>query len=163
MITFLAFCGVVGLGRLVADGDVTMLGELRRHANDPRWRVREGVAMALRRWGNDSFDGLAAAMAEWASGSWLERRAAAPALCEPALLTEPRRVKATLGVLEAATAGIATAEPADRRSEEFKAFRTGLGHCSSVAVAAAPGTGGPAFEALIERAAVSSNRDRLSL
>lgn len=72
-------------------------------------------------------------------------------------------VKATLGVLEAATAGIATAEPADRRSEEFKAFRTGLGHCSSVAVAAAPGTGGPAFEALIERAAVSSNRDRLSL
>src|SRR4029450_12562614 len=101
MITFLAFCGVVGLGRLVADGDVTMLGELRRPANDPRWRVREGVAMALRRWGNDSFDGLAAAMAEWASGSWLERRAAAPALCEPALLTEARRGKEKRGVRDA--------------------------------------------------------------
>jgi hypothetical protein len=102
---FLAFCGVVGLGRLLADGDDKALGDLRRHANDPRWRVREGVAMALQRWGSDEFDPLAAAMAEWASGSWLERRAAAAALCEPALLTDARRVKAVLAVLDEATAG----------------------------------------------------------
>ena len=92
-------------------------------------------------------------------GSWLERRAAAAALCEPALLTEPRRVEATLAVLEAATAGVATAGPAERRSEEFKAFRKGLGYCWSVAVAAAPETGAPAFEALVERAAASGDRD----
>ena len=156
---FLAFCGVVGLGRLLAEGDVRTLAELRGHANDERWRVREGVAMALQRWGSDNFDRLAASMAEWASGSWLERRAAAAALCEPALLTEPRRVEATLAVLEAATAGVATAGPAERRSEEFKAFRKGLGYCWSVAVAAAPETAGPAFEALVERAAASGDRD----
>jgi hypothetical protein len=156
---FLAFCGVVGLGRLLAEGDLRTLAELRRHANDERWRVREGVAMALQRWGRDDFDGLAAAMAEWASGSWLERRAAAAALCEPALLTEPRRVEATLRVLEAATAGVETVAPAERRSEEFRAFRKGLGYCWSVGVAAAPDTGGPAFEALVERAAASGDRD----
>ena len=48
---FLAFCGVVGLGRLVAEGRRDLLPALRRHANDPRWRMREGVAMALQRWG----------------------------------------------------------------------------------------------------------------
>ena len=86
---FLAFCGVVGLGRLLAEGDADALGELRTHAGDPRWRVREAVAMALQRWGGATST-LAAAMADWAHGSWLERRAAAAALCEPVLLTEPR-------------------------------------------------------------------------
>jgi hypothetical protein len=102
---FLAFCGVVGLGRLLAEGNGNALADLRGHANDARWRVREAVAMALQRWGSDEFDRLAAAMAEWASGSWLERRAAAAALCEPALLTDARRVKAVLAVLDEATAG----------------------------------------------------------
>jgi hypothetical protein len=62
---FLALCGVVGLGRLLAEGDAEALGELRGHANDPRWRVREAVAMALQRWGTETFDALAAAMADW--------------------------------------------------------------------------------------------------
>src|SRR5689334_23998060 len=47
---FLPVCGAVGLGRLLAEGDLSAaeaVPELRRHANDPRWRVREGVAMAL--------------------------------------------------------------------------------------------------------------------
>src|SRR5699024_9777527 len=69
------------------------------------------------------------------------------------------RVQVTFGVLEAATAGVPTAEPADRRSEEFKAFRKGLGYCWGVAVAADPATGAPAFEALVERAAESGDHD----
>ena len=93
---FLAFCGVVGLGRLLAEGDASALDELRTHADDSRWRVREAVAMALQRWGADDFQGLATAMAGWAHGSWLERRAAAAALCEPVLLTDPPRVQAVL-------------------------------------------------------------------
>ena len=52
---FLAFCGVVGLGRLLAEGDASALDELRTHADDSRWRVREAVAMALQRWGADDF------------------------------------------------------------------------------------------------------------
>src|SRR5512139_2144595 len=46
---FLAFCGAVGLGRLLAEGDASQLIPLRRLASDPRWRMREGVAMALQR------------------------------------------------------------------------------------------------------------------
>jgi hypothetical protein len=143
---------VVGLGRLLAEGDAEALAELRAHAGDERWRVREAVAMGLQRWGREDFDGLAAAMAEWASGSWLERRAAAAALCEPVLLTDAGRVRATLGVLEAATGPVEAAGTEERRSEAFKAFRKGLGYCWSVAVAAAPEVGWPAFEAVVERA-----------
>jgi hypothetical protein len=158
---FLAFCGVVGLGRLLAEGDENALVELRRHANDPRWRVREAVAMALQRWGSEHFGALAVTMAEWATGSLLERRAAGAALCEPALLTDPARVEAALTVLAEATAGLAVADPAERRSDEFKALRKGLGYCWSVAVAAAPETARPAFEALVERATASGDRDLL--
>src|SRR4030042_1358167 len=38
---FLAFCGVVGLGRLLAEGDYELLTPFRRYASDPRWRIRE--------------------------------------------------------------------------------------------------------------------------
>jgi hypothetical protein len=158
---FLAFCGVVGLGRLLVEGDANALAELRAHANDRRWRVREAVAMALQYWGSSDFGALAAAMADWAHGSWLERRAAAAGLCEPVLLTDLARVQAVLTVLEQATAGVTAAGPDERRRDEFRAFRKGLGYCWSVAVAAAPQAGRPAFEALVERAAQSGDRDLL--
>jgi hypothetical protein len=156
---FLAFCGVVGLGRLLAEGDAGVLDELRVHANDSRWRVREAVAMALQHWGGGDFGALAAAMADWAHGSWLERRAAAAALCEPVLLTDPPRVEAVVAVLEEATGGVTTAGADERRSDEFKALRKGLGYCWSVAVAAAPEAGRPAFEALVEHAQRGGDRD----
>jgi hypothetical protein len=156
---FLAFCGVVGLGRLLAEGHAGALQELRTHANDARWRVREAVAMALQRWGEDDFGALTAAMVDWAHGSWLERRAAAAALCEPVLLTDPPRVKAVLAVLEEATGGVTAAADDERRSDEFRALRKGLGYCWSVAVAAAPEVGRPALEALVARAERSGDRD----
>lgn len=98
-------------------------------------------------------------MAGWAHGSWLERRAAAAALCEPVLLTDPPRAETVLGVLEQATDGVTSAGPDRRRSDEFKALRKGLGYCWSVAVAAAPEVGRPAFEALVAHAAHSGDRD----
>ena len=156
---FLAFCGVVGLGRLLAEGDASALDELRTHANDGRWRLREAVAMALQRWGTDDFAALAAAMGDWAGGSWLERRAAAAALCEPVLLTDPPRVQTVLAVLAQATDGVDAAGADERRSDEFKAFRKGLGYCWSVAIAAAPEVGRPALEALVARAERSGDRD----
>ncbi len=44
------FCGVLGLGRMVAEGKREYLQQLRHCASDPRWRTREGVAMALQNW-----------------------------------------------------------------------------------------------------------------
>ena len=62
-------------------------------------------------------------------------------------------------MLTAATTGIVQAGAEERRSEEFKALRKGLGYCWSVAVAAAPEVGKPAFEQLVGRAAASDDRD----
>ena len=60
---------------------------------------------------------------------------------------------------EEATAGVAGVDSGERRSDELRALRKGLGYCWSVAVAAAPNTGRPRFEDLVERAAASGDRD----
>ena len=57
---FLVMCGAVGLGRLAAEGKRGHLARLRELACDPRWRVREAVALALQRWGEGDFEAMAA-------------------------------------------------------------------------------------------------------
>ena len=141
---FLAFCGAVGLGRLLAEGQKRRLKTLQRCAADPRWRMREGVAMALQRWGDADLDALIAAMEIWSRGNVLEQRAAAAALCEPRLLKDKAQVKRVLDVLDTITATLPAV--ADRKSEGFIALRKGLGYCWSVAVAASPADGQKAME-----------------
>ena len=141
---FLAVCGVVGLGRLLADGHREVLPILRVCACDPRWRMREGVAMALQRLGDRDMDALLVEMADWSQGSWLEKRAAAAALCEPRLLTTPHHVQRVLQLLDDITASVAAAQ--DRKSDDFRTLRQALGYCWSVAVAALPAEGKAAME-----------------
>lgn len=136
---FFAFCGVLGLGRLLAEGRTEWLATLRECASDGRWRVREAVAMALQRWGQTEMHLLLREMEVWGKGSLLEQRAAAAALCEPCLLKDrddPRRV---LQVLDGITGSIEGVE--DRTSDQFKALRKGLGYCWSVATVAFPEEG----------------------
>lgn len=141
---FLAVCGVVGLGRLLAEGRVDLLPTIRACAADPRWRTREGAAMALQRWGAADMDALLAAMDGWSRGSLLERRAAVAALCEPALLADRARVEAVLRLLNAITSSLQG--ETNRGSDDFKVLRKALGYGWSVAVAACPDAGKPALE-----------------
>ncbi len=141
---FLAFCGVVGLGRLLAEGDRTCLPAIRQHATDPRWRLREAVAMALQRWGRVDMPALLEEMRAWSQGDFLERRAAAAALCEPDLLRDEGAVGQVLAILDDITHSLTRAR--DRKDEGFKALRKGLGYCWSVAVAALPSEGKPAMQ-----------------
>lgn len=150
---FLAFCGVVGMGRLLAEGDATLLATLRSCASDPRWRIREAVAMALQRLGDENMGQLVAAMRDWAQGSPLEQRAAAAALCEPRLLGLEQHARATLGLLDRITANIEQIE--NRRVENFLALRKGLGYCWSVAVVALPAEG----KTLMEKWLVTPDKD----
>jgi hypothetical protein len=150
---FLAFCGVLGLGKLIAQGQLDLLPELRSYASDPRWRTREAVAMALQRVGQADMPRLLQEMETWSAGSWLEKRAVAAGLCEPALLTDPRHNLRILQILDSITAAITQAE--DRSSQDFKVLRQGLGYCWSVVVAAEPGAGKP----LMEKWMLSSDRD----
>ncbi len=160
---FLAFCGVVGLGAALAlglcrgevpspgsargmdlGGETPPLQVLRDHAADPRWRIREAVAMALQRWGDADMPGLLAALADWAAGNPWEQRAVAAALCEPRLLKEPEHATMVLGILDEITASIP--RTADRKNDAFKTLRQGLAYCWSVAVAALPDPGKPLME-----------------
>ena len=136
---FLAFCGALGYGRLLAEGDGAALAEVRRAANDPRWRVREAAAMALQRWGEADMNALLAEARRWAGGTRLEQRAAAAGLCEPALLGDVATTEGVLAVLDRITVTVRGA--ADRRSAEFVALRKALGYCWSVAAVAAPQRG----------------------
>jgi hypothetical protein len=135
---FLAFCGVLGLGKLVVQGQEFRLATLRAFASDPRWRTREAVAMALQMVGRANMPTLVHTMQGWAQGSPLEQRAAAAALCEPDLLADPDVCAEVLAVLDEITRAVAAADAETRRSAGFKALRKGLGYCWSVAVAASP-------------------------
>lgn len=152
---FLAFCGVLGLGRLLAEGDRELLKTLRLHASDPRWRIREAVAMALQRWGKVDMEALLQEMEQWSKGTLLERRAAVAALCEPNQLCEERQVERVLQVLGGVTASLESV--GNRHSDEFKVLRKGLGYCWSVAVVALPDTG----KKMMERWFVSDDKDVL--
>jgi hypothetical protein len=136
---FLAFCGAVGLGTLLAGGQTAPLAELRALAADPRWRMREAVAMALQRWGRADMDARLAELRGWAGGSRWEQRAAVAAPCEPDLLRERRHAAEVLALLDQVTRSLVAAP--DRREEGFKVLRQALGYCWSVAVAALPDEG----------------------
>jgi hypothetical protein len=150
---FLAFCGVLGLGRLLADGDLTALALLRPFAADSRWRLREAVAMALQRWGVADMEALLREMTTWAAGTLWERRAAIAGLCEPALLAHGDSAQRTLLILDQVTASVLPLQ--NRRGEDFKVLRQGLAYCWSVATAAAPERG----KELMERWFTTDDRD----
>ena len=150
---FLPLCGAMGLGRLLAEGNRDALPALRAAAADPRWRVREGVAMGLQRWGAADMHGLLDEMAAWAGGNRYEQRAAVAALCEPSLLRDPTAAENVLTVLDTIMATVPGAE--DRRSDGFAALRKALGYGLSVAAVAAP----PAGLALLARWAAVDDPD----
>jgi hypothetical protein len=141
---FLAFCGVVGLGKLVAQGQLDLLKRIRMYANDPRWRMREGVAMALQRLGDVDMARLLDEMTIWSKGTLLEQRAAACAVCEPRLLKNKVHAARTLDILDAITVSIKHLK--ERRGEDFEVLRKGLSYCWSVAVVALPESGKPLME-----------------
>jgi hypothetical protein len=150
---FLALCGAVGLGRLAAESHAELLDELRTHASDGRWRVREGVTMGLQRLGAHDMRALLAVAAVWSSGNWLEKRAAVAALCEPALVREAASARAVLEVLDTITASMLQA--ADRKADDFRVLRQALAYGWSVAMVGCPAAG----KALLEKWLQSSDRD----
>jgi hypothetical protein len=141
---FLTFCGAIGLGRLISEGEYSLISQLRFLACDPRWRMREGVAMALQRVGDRDMDLLLREMQTWSLGNPLEQRAAAAAICEPRLLKQPEQIRSVLAILDHINRSIIDLQ--NRRSEAFQALRKGLAYCWSVATAALPEEGKPLME-----------------
>jgi hypothetical protein len=150
---FLVFCGVLGIGALAgADGRYQSgaAAKLRGLANDPRWRTREAVAMGLQRLFAASPRDMVKELSGWiGSGNWLEMRAAAAGIAEPALLRDTAVSRAALEIHRRILDRIFRS--ADRGSEGFRTLRKGLGYSLSVVVAARPV---PGFNYLRELAEV---------
>ncbi len=138
-----AFCGTRGLGAVGAsvpsyfDEALANLFEL---AHDPRWRVREAVAMAIQRLVEAASDRVLRALEGWIQDEdWLAMRAVAAGLAEPGLLKGVSVAKKALVLHEDVVAYIATSS--DRRSGAFKALKKGLGYTFSVVTLALPEKG----------------------
>jgi 3-methyladenine DNA glycosylase AlkC len=139
---------------------------IRRAAADPRWRIREAVAMSLQHLGGGNPSALRRILDDWLSdgvakagcltdSSLMERRAVLAALAHPPLLGETDFARYALktagGILEDA-AGV----PAERRKgEAFQILKKGLSYALSVFVAHLPEEG----FSLLERWAESSDPD----
>jgi len=141
---FLVFCGVLALGRLIAAGDHALLGRLRGYASDPRWRVREAVAMAMQMLGEVDRRLFLLELEQWVAGNWYEKRAVAAALAEPRLLTDETTAGRALKLLDSITASMVGAP--DHNSASFRTLRQGMAYCWSVVVAATPVEGKAPFE-----------------
>ncbi len=133
---FVAACGAAGLGRFAIAHPRDTMARLLELASDRRWRVREGVAIGLQRFGRDDMPKLLNQMRTWSDGSAFTQRAVVAALCEPALLKQRQDARDVLAILDRITSSLAAS--ADRRDEGFRVLRQALGYGWSVAAAASP-------------------------
>ena len=104
--------------------------------------------MALQLIGKHDFYLLSFICNEWVCGNFFEQRALAAGICEPELLSDPRHAELALQLLVQITQLLSGVE--NRKLDGFRVLRKGLGYCWSVAVAANPEFGKPAFEKLLE-------------
>jgi hypothetical protein len=141
---FLALCGTAGLGRIALLEPDTVMAWLHDLASDPRWRVREGVAIALQRMGRENMQKLIADMRLWAGEGPYGQRAVVAGLCEPAILKSNADAVAVLAILDSIPRSLAATK--DRRDEGFRVLRQALGYGWSVAAAAAPTNAKPYLE-----------------
>jgi hypothetical protein len=150
---YLALCGTAGLGRIALLEPETVFPWLRKRVSESRWRLREGVAMALQRIGRENMPMLLREMKVWARGDAYMQRAVVAGLCEPAILTNSAEVVDVLEILDAITASLAAAD--DRRGDGFRILRQALGYGWSVAAAAAPKNAVPYLQKWLQ----SSDKD----
>ncbi|MEP7762539.1 HEAT repeat domain-containing protein [Sanguibacter sp. 25GB23B1] len=118
-------------------------------AGDERWRVREGVVIGLQHLGDRSVDAFASITRRWVDDpDPLVQRAAVAAVCEPRLLRSPDRAAAAIDICRRATMHLVALPSERRRQPDARTLRQALGYGWSVAVAAEPSAGLPAFLAL---------------
>jgi hypothetical protein len=144
---FLPICGLAALGALYGNGlprsrRRPALSTLHACASDPRWRVREAVAIALQLIGEGDPSALRDIVTDWLPGSSpLEMRAIAAGLAHPPLLAEEEFCAFCLETARTILGAVSRAEPRARKDDSFRVLRQGMGYALSVFVEKSPGTG----------------------
>lgn len=140
---FLSFCGVRGIGAI---GSVSpacaeeAAAHLAEASADPRWRVRDAVAMGVQDLLSRQPDTAVPELEDWVEGgSWLAMRAAVAGVAEPDLLAEPELARMALRLHRKTLIRVYMAK--ERESDAFLALKNALGHTLSLVIAALPGIG----------------------
>jgi len=140
---FLPFCGVIGIGAIGAtlpNRCPQALSLLRIAASDPRWRIREAVAMGLQRMLSASPTNCLEVINDWVdSANLLEMRATAAAVAEPLLLHNEVFNQSALNLHKKIIKQYLMIE--ERKKENARILRKALGYTLSVVVSAIPEEG----------------------
>ncbi len=144
---YLPVCGLAALGAMYGNGlprprRRAALSTLHAAASDPRWRVREAVAMALQLIGEGDPAALRDIVADWLpNASPLEMRAVAAGLAHPPLLGDEEFCAYCLETSRTILNAVSRAEPRTRKDDKFRVLRQGMGYALSVFVEKSPGPG----------------------
>ena len=152
---FLVFCGLCGLGALGTKPPLfdPVSVSLRTFAGDPRWRAREGVAMALQRLLDAEPKQTLVLLLRWVNeDDPFLLRAVVAGVAEPRILVSKATARSALELHKRVFNRFTQLQ---RNSEGFDALKKGLGYSLSVVVAALPREG---FAFMAELAA-SRNAD----
>jgi len=142
---FAGMCGVAGWALLHRGQADLVAAWLARWAVHPSWRIREAAAMALQELPFAGLSDRCAFARRIESGDPLVLRALVAGLCEPKNLKGGGGHDEVFALLGRATAVVAHDRPL---TEGERVLRQALGYAWSVAAAACPPLGLPAFRAM---------------
>lgn len=149
---FLPFCGARAMGAIgsVSPAFFTKaLSLLKELANDPRWRTREAVAIGLQKLLEKHGQRTMKELESWIlKDDWLVMRAVAAGVAEPVLLKNEQYAQWALDLHKKIFNQILDTK--DRKSEEFKKLKQGVGYTLSVVIHAIPEEGFEYIHQLID-------------
>ncbi|XKM13940.1 hypothetical protein RCS94_01920 [Orbaceae bacterium ac157xtp] len=141
---YLPFCAIQALGAHFefTDQQDQLIDILKEAMNDPRWRIKESVAIAFQLIGEHNFNVLEKYFNNWiTTANLLEQRAILAALAHPPILKNNDNAKFALKIADDIMLNTINISSQRRRSEEFKVLKKGLNYCLSVFVSALPKEG----------------------
>ena len=149
---FLPFCGSLATGAIGSVSSTYFqqaMSRLRELAEDPRWRMRESVAMGIQRLMEKQNQKTLKELESWiVKDKWLAMRAVVAGVAEPALLKNQNTATSALKLHEKVFAQILASK--DRKSDAFKTMKQGLGYSLSVVVRETPSEGFPYIRQLVK-------------
>jgi hypothetical protein len=135
---YLPVCSLMALGALHGVGlprprRRAALSALKDAASDPRWRVREGVAMGLQLIGEKNALELREIVSAWLPGaSLLEQRAIVACLAHPPLLGDGEFALFCIATSGTIVASLSRVDEKTRKDDNFRVLRQALGYALSV-------------------------------
>ncbi|MFX0093873.1 MAG: hypothetical protein ACFFBD_19195 [Candidatus Hodarchaeota archaeon] len=146
---FLPFCGILSIGFLGSTHSSFFqksLSHIHKLANDPRWRIREAVAMAIQRLIENQKGETLLELGTWIEkNDWLRMRAVVAGVAEPSLLEDKQIADWALEFHKEIIFRVHCS--AERKFEGFKILKKALSYSLSVVIIALPTEG---FEYIYE-------------